>query len=276
MTATDETDTQLPLHSAGDDLRLAREKKGLSIEQVAAETRIPQRHLLVMEAGDFSALPARTYAIGFARTYAKAVGLDERVIAAKVREELGDALRPEHARAANFEPGDPARVPSRGLAWAMGLAAVLLLAGIFAFYRSIVAPGIGPAPLVPPQAPVEATGQAGGAGDSGAAAQAPAPGPAGSVTFTALEDGVWIKFYDADGRQLMQEQMTKGETYTVPAEAKGPMAWTGRPDAFAITIGGRSVPKLAEEDRVVRDVPVTAEALLARPPQAAGTNPPPA
>ena len=52
----------------GDRLREAREAKGLSIEQVAAETRIHQRHLATLEAGNFGALPSRTYAVGFSRT----------------------------------------------------------------------------------------------------------------------------------------------------------------------------------------------------------------
>jgi hypothetical protein len=88
--------------------------------------------------------------------------------------------------------------------------------------------------------------------------------PSGPVVFTALQDDTWVKFYDANGEQLMQKQMAKGESYTVPADAEGPQIWTGRPYALAITIGGRSVPKLSEEDEIVRDVPVTAEALLAR------------
>jgi len=50
----------------------------------------------------------------------------------------------------------------------------------------------------------------------------------------------------------------------VPADAVDPQLWTGRPEALAITVGGRQVPRLAEEDQVMRDVPVTAEALLAR------------
>jgi hypothetical protein len=33
---------------------------------------------------------------------------------------------------------------------------------------------------------------------------------------------------------------------------------------LAITVGGRSVPKLSEVDEVIKDVPITAEALLAR------------
>ena len=37
----------------GAQLRTAREARGLSLEQVAAETRIPQRHLQTIEAGEF-------------------------------------------------------------------------------------------------------------------------------------------------------------------------------------------------------------------------------
>ena len=52
--------------------------------------------------------------------------------------------------------------------------------------------------------------------------------------------------------------------------AEGPQVWTGRPYALAITVGGRAVPKLSEADEIIKDVPVTAEALLARADQPAG------
>ena len=123
-----------------------------------------------------------------------------------------------------------------------------------------VLPGAGPPPLKEEPVPAKPV-------DAGAvpAAKAGAATPAGGeVVFTALDENVWIKFYDANGEQLLQKQMAKGERYTVPADAEGPMAWTGRPDAFAITVGGQSVPKLADDDVIVRDVPVTAAALLAR------------
>lgn len=260
----------------GAQLRAAREAKGLTLEQVAAETRIPQRHLLAMEAGDFAKLPGRTYAVGFARTYAKTVGLKQDDVAAGVRAEL-DAQREEGYRPASFEPGDPARVPSRALGWFAAFAVLLLLAGGFFFFRTIFAPAGDLPSLVetqeqqqPAQRPAER---------KTAAAPAAAVNAAGPVVFTALEPGVWVKFYDASGKQLMQKQMAQGEAFTVPADAQGPMLWTGRPDALAITIGGRPVPKLAEEERVMKDVPVTAQALIARAqPNAApaGENPAPA
>ncbi len=252
---------ELPLDGAGQRLRRAREEAGLSLDQVAAETRIPRRHLEMIERGDFGALPARTYAIGFSRTYARAVDLDEGEIARQVREELGVLSTNEATRASSFEPGDPARVPSRGLAWFSAFAALLLIGGGFAYFKDYFFPGAGPGPLTPPEAQ-RTQAQA-------AAAPTPAATPTGPVVFTALQNDTWVKFYDVNGEELMQKQMAEGESYTVPADAQGPQIWTGRPYAFAITVGGRSVPKLSEEDEIIRDVPVSAEALLARGQQVA-------
>jgi transcriptional regulator with XRE-family HTH domain len=251
-------DGELPLHGAGDKLRMAREAAGMTLAQVAAETRIPQRHLDLIEAGEFDRLPARTYAVGFARSYARLVGLDERAMADEVRAELAAAQPADRHRVATFEPGDPARIPSRGLAFVSALALVLLLAGGFMFYRNVLSPGAGPPSLLDQPAAKPRTLAA------AAPHAAQTAEPSGPVVFTALEEGVWVKFYDGQGKQLMQKQMAKGETYTVPAEAEGPQVWTGRPDALAITIGGRAVPKLAEQEQIMRDVPVTAAALLAR------------
>ena len=247
----------------GERLRTAREEKGLGIEQVAAETRIPQRSLERIEADDFSALPSRTYAIGFTRTYARTLGLDEQEVVDQLRIELAEGEDQAAERGANFEPGDPARVPGRGLAWFAVLAALLLIGGVYAFYSSYFAPGIGPAPL---EDPSEQVAESEPDEEQPAVAAAPTGGP---VVFTSEMDGTWVKFYDASGTRLYEAQMNTGDSYTIPEDADGPQVWTGRPYALAITIGGQSVPKLTEEDTVVRDVPVDAEALLSREPEPA-------
>lgn len=271
---TGSLDEELPLHGVGDRLRMAREAAGMTLEQLGAETRIPRRHLEIMEAGDWNALPARTYATGFARTYAKAVGLDPHATVEDVRAELAMSEPGDRYRGAGFEPGDPARVPSRGLALFSLFAVALLLVGGFMFYSKVLSPGSGPGSLLEEERTAKASAPT--AAQPKASAAAPAGGP---VVFTALEEGVWVKFYDQGGAQLMQKQMAKGERYAVPADAEGPQVWTGRPDALAITIGGRPVPKLAESESIVRDVPVTAEALLGRAAPAArrapATPPPP-
>lgn len=263
-------DGQLPLHGVGDRLRLGREAAGMTLAQLAAETRIPERHLALMEKGDWSALPAKTYATGFARTYAKVVGLDDRAIVEEVRAELASSQGNDRGRVATFEPGDPARVPSRGLALLSLLALVLLVAGGIAFYSRVISPGEGPPSLLDEQRVADAAAAKHKSAQprTATAAQPAANAP---VVFTALEDGIWVKFYDGAGAQLMQKQMAKGESYTVPAEASGPQVWTGRPDALAITVGGKPIPKLAESEAIMKDVPVTAAALLARGQAVPGT-----
>lgn len=261
--------------TAGRRLRAARDQKGLTLEQLSAQTRIPERHLEAVEAGEYERLPSRTYAVGFTRTYARAVGLDEHALIAQVAEELdADDPRKHAAAPAKFEPGDPARLPSRGLAWFSAAAVILLLIGGYTFYSSYFAPGLGPAPLTDDSEKPAAAEAARPAQQ----AQTPTIDPGGEVVFTSEMDGTWAKFYDGEGERLYEAQMDKGDSFTVPADAQNPQIWTGRPYAFAITIDGKSVAKLSEEDTIVRDVPVSAKALLARgsAPSASAATPSPA
>ena len=245
----------------GERLRAARLKKKVDLAKLAEETRIPQRHLITIEADDFAKLPSRTYALGFSRTYAKKVGEDADEIVALVREELAEtgAASGFNARE-TFEPGDPARIPSRSLAWVTGLAAILLLVGGFVFFQTFFSPGSGPSPLQDPNAQVaEAEADA-----DEAAPQQAAANLQGAVTFTSEMDGTWVKFYDANGERLFEAQMNEGDSYTIPANANGPQVWTGHPYALAITVGGQEVPKLSLIDEVIKDMPVSAAALAAR------------
>ena len=61
----------------GEYLKQARKKKRLSLEKVASQTRIQEHHLQALESEDFANLPAKVFAKGFVRSYAKALGLDE-------------------------------------------------------------------------------------------------------------------------------------------------------------------------------------------------------
>lgn len=251
--------------NVGSRLRAAREGRNLSLAQVAAQTRISQRALASLESCDFAALPGRTYAIGFARTYARLVGLDAEAVAGEVRDQI-DRSAPEPApRAATFEPGDPARVPSSRLAWIVAAVLLAVLVGGFFTFRSLFAPAQElPSLIALDNAPRTGVSPA-AAGTAGRPAAGTATAaPDGPVVFTALEEGIWVKFYDGNGQQLMQKLMAKGESYTVPATAQGPQLWTGRPEALSITIGGKAVAKLSDVQRTLRDVPVTAAALLGR------------
>ena len=261
---------ELPLEGVAQKLKRARTEQGMSLEQIAQKTRIARRHLELIEAGHFAELPARTYAFGFTRTYAQTLGMDGQKTVDALRAELSHSQEERPRYTPGFEPGDPAKVPPRAIVWISAVAAVLFLIGVYVVYAIDFAPGADPAPLVSEE-PVaaELVAQEANAAIPGSPEYTPMQGSTaqavpGQVVFTALEEGVWVSFYEAGGRRLEQKLMAQGERFVVPTDARDPRVWTGRPDAFAITIGGQPVAKLAEEEITVRDVPITAAALRAR------------
>lgn len=250
--------------TVGERLRAARDAAGLDIKQLAHGTRVTVRHLEALESGDYAALPGRPYALGFAKSYARAVGLDDKAITDAVRAELDQRAPAPPPRVINqFEVGDPAKTPSRLTVWlAAGMVLAIALAGLV-FWRSYYLPSAELPALVGPEQPGVASSQV-------AVVPLPAATPNGPVVFTATEDRIWVKFYDGQGQQILQKELAKGEAFTVPSGAQDPKLWTGRPDALTITVAGQPVPRIAEREGIVKDVPVSAAALMGR-----GTAPAP-
>ena len=58
-------------------LASARERIGITLEEVALSTRIAPHYLCAIEAEDFAKLPAGVYAISYIRQYARAIGYSE-------------------------------------------------------------------------------------------------------------------------------------------------------------------------------------------------------
>jgi len=61
----------------GEKLRQAREARGLSISQIAEQTRISALYLRCIESDDFRTLPGGIFNKGFVKSFAKSVGVDE-------------------------------------------------------------------------------------------------------------------------------------------------------------------------------------------------------
>ncbi|QJB69135.1 helix-turn-helix domain-containing protein [Parasphingorhabdus halotolerans] len=261
---------ELSLHSSGDMLRHAREQKNLSIEDIAKTTRIPQRHLKSIEAGDFAALPGRTYAIGFAKSYARAVGISEVTIGTQLREEMDEqghaAYQPETS---GYSPANPTSIPPKMLAFTAAGIGALVLVG-YLIWRTLV---LEPSSLATDINETDVAGEVLDENQTGTpqVAAGPAPAQTGTVVLTATEK-VWLKIYDEDGERLFEKEMAAGEKFTVPADAKGPQILTGRPDALTVTIDGQVVPALGTAERTIKDVGISAAALLARGEAGAGAG----
>ncbi len=253
--ALDEGPALIP-ETVADRLRSARHRAGIDLSDIATKTRIPQRHLEAIEAGNYAALPAPTYVFGFVKAYARAVGEDEVVLARDLRSELGHIDQEQEY--VGYDTDDPARVPPRWLAWGGLVAAALLLFGFFAvrsgWFASSDSPAVASAP---------ATVEPGLSVDGGGNTVTPAAPATGQVVLTMDED-VWLRIYDKNDKVITEGVRKKGEAIAIAPDIDTPMIRTQLPHKISITIGGKPVPKLAEAEKFMKDAGISAKALSAR------------
>lgn len=259
-----ETDEEIPNElPIGERLRQGREAKGISLDEVAGQTRIPVRHLQHIETGDWDALPAATYSIGFVRAYGNAVGMDGAALGRELREQIGGEPRRAGPMPEYFEPADPARVPPRWLAFAALLIAVLLIGGYLLFRSGIdeggdVAAGEQKAPAAAP-VPQEAQ-------------PAPAASAAGQPVVLTAQAPVWMRVSDG-GRTVVERTLAAGEAYQVPTELREPTLRVGAPESLRITVGQTVVPQLGPSGQPIGNVSLRPESLAARAAGAASPQP---
>ena len=249
--------------TAGERLRLAREAKKLSLEDVAAQTRIPQRHLASIETGDWDNLPAPTYSIGFAKSYASAVGLDRVEIGNQLREEMG-GQRFASTSSDVFEPADPARTMPKGLVLGAIIAVVVLIA-LMSWLNSRALQ-----PDEPAAANVAAT-ETNAAPPAAAPATAPAPATQGPVVLIATAP-IWLQVGERGGATLFSGTLQPDQTYSVPATATAPVLKTGKPEALSIKVGNAVTGPVGPPATTVSNVSLLPADLLKTPP-AAGASP---
>ena len=247
----DEELVETDVPSVGERLRAAREEKGLSLEDIAAQTRIPRRHLEAIEGADWDRLPAPTYTIGFARSYASVVGLDRADIADQLRGEMGGSRATPTAEV--FEPADPARTMPKGLVIGAILAViVLVLVMSWLSRRSLEQPDETAANTAAPAA---------SATPPPAAAPPAAPAAQGPVVLTA-SDAVWLQVSEKGGATLFSGLLQPGQSYTVPATATAPVLKTGKPEALRVTVGTAVAPPVGPAATRISDVSLLPADLL--------------
>ena len=234
--------------SVGERLKAAREEKKLSLEDIADQTRIPLRHLQNLEAGDWSNLPAPTYTIGFAKSYASAVGLDRTEIGDDLRNEMGGQRYESGGNAEVFEPADPARTMPRWLVLSAIGAIVLLVVVMTWLNNRSLEPDVAeaPAPEVAATAPAQ---QAPASAQPAAQPGQPASGP---VVLTATEPA-WIQITDGE-RTLFSGELAAGQSFTVPQDAAAPLLKAGKPEALRVTVGSATAPPVGQPGRVASNV----------------------
>ena len=199
----------------GVGFRSIRESRGLTIEAIAASTRIPARMIVALEHDDVNSLPARPYARGFVAAYARELGLDPTESVTRFFEQFE---APPPAPDAQPSPPSMTTVP-RTFAWRIGTI-ILAFAVLVPLLGRLRAPGalsergtVGTSGSVP--AAIETPGRA--ASTPAATATSGSAQPAGGLTVVLTFDRLcWIEAF-ADGTRMLYGTMQPGATHTLRA-----------------------------------------------------------
>ena len=258
----------------GTKLRAARERKGVSLRQIASKTKISMSVLEALERNDVARLPGGIFSRAFVRSYAVEVGLDpETTIQEFIAQFPHDSVTAGHPTSSPVEDFESLENDRRMATTVLSILAISIpLAGAVIYFSMInrrapavlpeVAPAVvspttgsasAPAPAsepppatVPPVTPPPATKPA-------TTPPAPAPAQPADAVSDRLTIGlsargpVWVNA-TVDGRQAIRGLLQAGEKQTI--DVKREMVITAG-DAAALTLtlngaDGRPLGKAAE------------------------------
>lgn len=234
----------------GQRFKDARRAKELEIDDIAATTRIPKRHLENLEAGNFAALPAPTYTMGFAKSYARQLDMDVEDVAAQLREEM-EGFAPRVEEQAGFEPVDPNRSMPKWVIWGALLALIAAIVFFIVYSeRSLLGAERAEPPALSTIGPEEEAAQDEQTGVSTA-----------RRVMLMADTPVWIRITDG-GETLVETELGPDNSYTVPLDATAPMLETVRPEALRILVGRQDAPQVGPDGERIAGISLLPPDLL--------------
>jgi cytoskeleton protein RodZ len=240
----------------GGKLRQARERRGISLRQIAASTKIAAAALEALERNDISKLPGGIFSRAFVRSYAAEVGLDpdETVKeflarfnqeAAPTAESVAAAIPQEETDFENRQ-----RLAQRALMIAVVGIPVLIIVLYFVLRGRAAGQdprpraGTTPAPTVTPA--LDATPAK--SSPDAVAASLPAPTPGELRLELHPKSDCWVSL-TIDGKKLFARVMPAGERVTHPVLREA-IVEVGDAGAFAYAINGREGKALGDKGQV--------------------------
>jgi cytoskeletal protein RodZ len=87
------------LNTSGVNPSNSGNKRRISLEEVAAKTKISMRFLRAIESEDFGELPGGIFVVNYLRQYAEAVGMDAQELLERYRKKMHrEPIEPEESR----------------------------------------------------------------------------------------------------------------------------------------------------------------------------------
>ncbi len=249
--------------TAGERLREARTKLGLTLDSAAARTRIRREYLEALETMDPRGLPAQAYAIGYLRTYARFLSLDDVALVEQFKSEADT----QTGRAIPTAPQQNREIKlPRGL---IGVVVILVIVGTVAWWYSNAISGETVFDDIPPP-PDDVMSQNGGndifATDlpqvasadiwSGLPSLNPTDDEIPDITLRASAP-VFLEVRDNAGRILFSRELGVNETYR-PVSEPGLTITAEDGGRIMVEVEGEEARPLGEPGQSVTDAPLFA------------------
>jgi cytoskeleton protein RodZ len=248
MVAAVRTEPETP----GARLASARERLGLSLDQVADHLKLDRHMVVALEEGDYRAIGAPVFVRGFLRRYAALVGESPAEIEALYARRPEAEARPDLSKTGMHRIEPAAFRPSLGVLPALIAALALAIAGA-AWWAMYSKPQRQPAPVTPVPArtaPLPATDSAAlvpAAGDQLAPAeQKPVVAGARHQLQLSFTGDCWAEIYDARGVRLFFGFGHAGTDQQLSGVAPFRLV-LGNVEAIAVAIDGTTVSLPAGE-----------------------------
>lgn len=247
--------------SFGEQLRLAREARGISLREISEQTRISTRYLEAIERGDLKRLPGGIFNRSFIKAYAKYIGYDEKEALdayTHTAREMGTS--PEDISITPYKPnvytdGLSSRSPFVTLLLTIVILSILSL-GIYAalhWYQRREAASTGstpaknaPAAAIPTAAPNTGNG-------------APAAAAALTIEITAGDQDVWMRTR-VDEEESQDSTLSKDESRQFLANQQLSVQFAkSKAGAFDVKINGQPADVPVDATKSLAEIIITKE-----------------
>ncbi len=268
--------------SLGVVLQSVRQRRKVTVEQVAEDLKIPDKHIQALESGDFEALPALPYALGFVRSYAHYLKMDAVQCMRRFREEMPSGY--EITTRSLPEASAEVHMPQGSMIILAVLMAISIYGGWYALVRDDqMMKSISP----PTDELIEQTAVSNSRKDATEnttteSSTAPVQDTLGITALLAkVEEPIvvkaasrivlnarstaWIRMEDSENQTLMERYLVSGERYDVP-DKPGLILSVRDAGAFEVIIDGQSIGFLGEAGQPLPTVSLDLRSLKSEKP----------
>jgi cytoskeleton protein RodZ len=226
------------VESFGARLKKERQQRKMTLDEIAASTKIGTRFLRALEEEHFEQLPGGIFNKGFVRAYARHLGIDEAQAIADYMAAAG-ASQPENKPEEAAEPVVWKEEASNGAArvpWGLFAIALLIVAFGFALWgfhtqesRPQVTRGA-PVPSPPGRSPRPAA-------------------PGAFLVLVKAHDDSWLTI-TADGKEVMQEELLAASGEKSVEARKEIVIKAGNVGGLDFSFNGKKLPAQGEDGEV--------------------------